>query len=884
MSTPAPVPDRLRDALADRYHLEREAGAGGMATVYLATDVRHERKVAIKVLRPELAAVLGAERFIHEIKTTARLQHPHILPLHDSGTADGFLYYVMPFLAGETLRDRLDRETQLSVEESVGIATEVADALHYAHRQGVIHRDIKPENILLNDGRVMVVDFGIALAVSAAAGGRMTETGMSLGTPHYMSPEQATAERDLTPRTDIYSLGTVLYEMLTGEPPHTGSSAQAIVLKIVTDRARSVSDLRRSVPPNVAAAVAKAIEKLPADRFTSAADFASALANPAFRYGEATTGAPAAWSRSGLWNPLSAAMTMLAVVLAALAMWPGDVPESPAAMVTPVALPEAQRPAGILETSADGTLLVYEGAPGEAAPLLAFRRDAGVSLPIPGTEGGVGPALRLDGEELAFIAEDAIRLVSTGGGTPRTVLTHPGVCCLRWDEAGAFIYFTEADGTLSRVRAAGGGLERVVAVDRDAGDAQNGWFASLPGGTHGLYQASGPLDANARIMLVELASGNVSEVVPGAYPRFSNGDLVYSMIESSSLPVLMTVPFDPDRLTTTGPSRRIAEGLALIGPGPWRMNPSPVAVSQRGTLWYSTGANSLRMPVWVARDGSSEPLDPTWIGQYYSLTLSPDGTRLLADEGIGSCCIFVKEIPLGPLTRITVPDAITVYRASWTSGGDSIVFSAVFDALSTEIDVYIAPADGSGQPVSLGATGPHAVVSPDGRWVVTRSPDVGDRRASLFALPRAGGAPWPLVDSDSTEIQPAFSPDGRFLAYASDISGRFEVYVRPFPDADGWVRQISISGGTSPVWARGGRELFYVSQARELVSARIDTSSGFTVESRAALFSAAGYSVDPYSVNYDVAPDDQRFVMLRTLESASEERLVVVDGFTGMGR
>ena len=216
------VLDRLGAALADRYRIDREVGAGGMATVYLAQVLRHDRKVALKVLKPELAAVLGAERFVAEIRTTASLQHPHILPLFDSGTADGFLYYVMPFIEGESLRQRLNRETQLGVDEAVRIAREIADALDYAHRHGVIHRDIKPENILLQDGRPVVADFGIALAVSAAAGRRMTETGLSLGTPHYMSPEQATADKDITARSDIYSLASVLYETLAGQPPHLG--------------------------------------------------------------------------------------------------------------------------------------------------------------------------------------------------------------------------------------------------------------------------------------------------------------------------------------------------------------------------------------------------------------------------------------------------------------------------------------------------------------------------------------------------------------------------------------------------------------------------------------------------------------------------------------
>jgi hypothetical protein len=292
MTESSAIDGRLSAALADRYRIERELGQGGMATVYLAEDLKHRRKVALKVLKPELAAVLGAERFVQEITTTAALQHPHILPLFDSGDArpegpngpegPSFLYYVMPFIDGETLRARLDRETQLGVDEAVRITRDVADALDYAHRHGVIHRDIKPENILLHDGRPVVADFGLALAVSAAAGGRMTETGLSLGTPHYMSPEQATADRTVTARSDIYSLAAVLYEMLSGEPPHMGTSAQQIIMKIVTDVPRRVGELRKAAPANVEAALAKALEKLPADRFTSANAFAAALANPTF--------------------------------------------------------------------------------------------------------------------------------------------------------------------------------------------------------------------------------------------------------------------------------------------------------------------------------------------------------------------------------------------------------------------------------------------------------------------------------------------------------------------------------------------------------------------------------------------------------------------------
>ncbi len=247
---------RLNAALEGRYTIEREIGEGGMATVYLAEDLKHHRKVALKVLKPELAAVVGAERFLTEIQTTASLQHPHILPLFDSGEADSFLYYVMPYVEGESLRDRLDREHQLPVDEAIRIATDLAEALDYAHRQKVVHRDIKPANILLHEGRPVIADFGIALAVGAAGGARLTETGLSVGTPYYMSPEQATGDSFVGPQSDMYALGCVLFEMLVGEPPYPGATAQAVLGKIIAGGPVSATQLRPTIPANVDAASA----------------------------------------------------------------------------------------------------------------------------------------------------------------------------------------------------------------------------------------------------------------------------------------------------------------------------------------------------------------------------------------------------------------------------------------------------------------------------------------------------------------------------------------------------------------------------------------------------------------------------------------------------
>jgi Protein kinase domain len=303
-----PATDRLRAALEGHYSIEREIGAGGMATVYLARDLKHDREVALKVLRADLSAVIGSERFLAEVRITAKLDHPHILTLIDSGSADGILYYVLPFVRGESLRAKLEREKQLGQEEALSIITQVASALDYAHAKGVVHRDIKPENILLHEGEAVLTDFGIALAVREAGGNRLTETGLSLGTPQYMSPEQATGDRALDRRSDIYSLGAVFYEMLAGEPPITGATAQAVVAKLLTERPVKLRVLRPAISPAIEHATDKALAKVPADRFSSAGEFVRALSAPAPQH------APAKRDGSGKW--VAIAITAVAVIAA----------------------------------------------------------------------------------------------------------------------------------------------------------------------------------------------------------------------------------------------------------------------------------------------------------------------------------------------------------------------------------------------------------------------------------------------------------------------------------------------------------------------------------------------------------------------------------------
>ncbi len=505
-----------------------------MATVYLAEDLKHKRKVAVKVLRPELAAVLGAERFVQEITTTANLQHPHILPLFDSGEADGFLYYVMPYIEGETLRDKLNRETQLGIEEAVRITCDVADALDAAHQQGVIHRDIKPENILLHDGRPMVADFGIALAVSAAAGGRMTETGMSLGTPHYMSPEQATAEKDLTNRSDIYSLGCVIYEMLTGEPPHTGGSAQAIIMKIVTDDARPVTELRKSVPPHVAAATAKSLERLAADRFESAAKFAEALTNPAFTLPTTQAATLAGASASGRWKQMAIAVTALAAVLLVTTVWGWLRPERPKHVSRySIALPEGEALVtrfARLAISPDGSRLVYIGESEGSRRLWVRPRDQLHATPLAGTEGADAPFFSPNGDRVGFIiGRRTLRIASLRGGPPVTVTDSlVGVAGASWGPDG-FLY---SDGSgfvpLVRVAATGGVPQWFTTLDSAQGEIDHVWPDALPNGKGVIFTVRHGLNSElADIAVAEVATGTHKMLVRGVYARYAaSGHLV----------------------------------------------------------------------------------------------------------------------------------------------------------------------------------------------------------------------------------------------------------------------------------------------------------------------------------------------------------------------
>jgi len=867
-----------------------------MATVYLAHDVRHDRRVALKVLRPELSAILGSERFLAEIKTTANLQHPHILSLFDSGEADGQVFYVMPYVEGESLRDRLNREKQLPVDEAVRIAREVADALHYAHGHGVIHRDIKPENILLHGGHAQVADFGIALAVSRSDGGtRMTETGMSLGTPHYMSPEQAMGEREITPKADIYALGCVLYEMLTAEPPFTGATAQAIIARVMTEEPRRLTLQRRTIPSHVEAAVRTALQKLPADRFHTAAEFGAALADAGY---ESRTGVGAALpvevaggsrlARTGL-----IALATTSVLLAALAAWAWLRPEPSRGVIRySMGLPpdQAMRQGVLgvnLAFSPDGQRLVYVG-PGQGGDQLWLRdRDRLDATPLPGTIGAHTPFFSPDGERLAFSTGATVQLkvVPVTGGPPITLAT-PGAGAGgggTWGPDG-WIYF-DSPGGLSRIPADGGTPELIIPLDTAHGELGHAWPDALPDGRGLIYRSRRNLDpTDFEIVAFDLSSGERRVLTKGLMGRYvAPGYLVFLRSDGA----VLAAPFDGKGLRLTGAAVPLFEGVMTKSFGS-----GDLAISPTGTLAYVPGLSSagagVAEVVYVSRDGALSPLNPPVTlnpSANRSLSLSPDGSRLAIDVvGARAADIWVKQLPSGPFSRLTF-DATGSWRPRWTPDGRSVLYVTTGD--SAVPSVWKRRADGSAPPEPVWQLPrraiPEASLSSDGQWLIYRvNLDNGNR--DIYAVrPGRDTVPVPLLTGTFNEEGAALSPDGRWLAYSSNESGRSEIFVRPFPNtADGrW--QISTGGGYAARWAHSGRELFYESPTGDLMVVPVTPGPVFAPGEPKRLFPLGSglisSGVAPY---YDITPDDRRFIMVRLAavnQAPGAGQIVVVDNW-----
>ena len=880
----------LQTALGDRYLLERELGRGGMATVYLARDTRHERPVAVKVLHPELAAVVGAARFLAEIRTTAALQHPHILPLFESGEAGGQLYYVMPYVEGETLRSRLTRERQLPVVDAVRIATEVASALEYAHRHGVIHRDIKPENILLgDDGQALAADFGIALALSHAGGERITQSGLSLGTPQYMAPEQAAAERAMDARVDVYALGAVTYEMLAGEPPFTGASAQAVIAKLMTEEPRALTAHRRSVPPRVEAAVMTAIEKLPADRFPTAGAFAAALGEATVSHEHAP---PRVASRGlGIRRAPGAAVALGAGVLAAgiaLGVVLGRsvlAPRDPVPARIPVSF-VIEPDSGSLGSgnwfysppaiAPDGRTVVY-AATGPGGPRLYARRiDDVTARPLPGTEGGDWPFFSPDGAWVGFLSRNAIRKVRLDGGTPALVtelpLSHTRIVGSTWG-VDTIIFALFPSGALYRVSAAGGTPSRIPVADTST---RLMYPHLLPGGRALLVTSSADWRVG-RIGVLELASGQVTRFGPGTGPHYVSGHLIYAGASGA----LYRQRFDLAQLKTNGPPEEIASGLDVSA-----ACFSPFGVSPGGAVVYRAGR-----PGWYAalldRAGREQRVLPGLLP--WAPRFSPDGGRVayaafapgLEIGDVWSAEMWRTDIWITDLASSTVRQLTTDGNDNseplWSPDGRSIAFDA---GMLGEKDVFVRTLDGADTRRLLRRPGNQFTEdwAPDGNGILFTDPWPRPDD-DIWVQPVDGSAARPYLTGPSDQNDPHVSPDGRWVAYTSNESGRAEVYLQAYP-TPGQMTLVSEGGGGSPVWRRDGRELYYW-QGDQLFA--VSLSAGAVgappvVRRRTPLFRMPRMD----AAGYDVSPDGMRFVLVSGGPRAN--RLVVALDALGADR
>ncbi len=882
----------LATALGDRYRLERELGQGGMATVYLAHDLKHDRQVAIKVLRPELAAVIGAERFLSEIKTTANLQHPQILPLFDSGVASTsaespnrpiaqYLYYVMPFIDGESLRDRLKREKQLPIADAVRIATEVAGALDYAHRHNVIHRDIKPENILLHDGRALVADFGIALAASKAGGARMTETGMSLGTPTYMSPEQAMGEREITARSDVYALGCVTYEMLLGEPPFTGPTAQAIVAKVMTEKPVPMSKFRDTVPEAIEDAVLVALAKLPADRWPTAAAFVAALEGQGGATRPRTTAAAMApVSKWSVRSPLPWAVAFgLAAIVAAWGWLHAGSPVVPAAVVrfelqpapgTRIAFPVAGVGSQVA-LSPDGRLAVFAGSPVSGSWMLYLRSfDQLASRALPGTEGGFNPEFSPDGRWVAFRSADGkLKKIAVDGSALTTICPLDNSASvgggLTWtsDREIVFARGTYSEGRgLWRVSSDGGEPVQFSRLDSASGERLQLAPRSADNGRLVFYSSTVAGNADLRMGVVQAGNGK-STVFPELRGARAIGLVDDLLLYVRGDGALMAVPFDRNSLRVGAPLQ-ISDSVAVPSSA-WN---APIALSASGSLVYQRGGTASQLVSVDPHGGSRVLLDS--VQAYLHPRLSPDGRRIALEvQGASGADIWITDLGDHTTERLTREGYNN--RPEWSPDGRRVMYTS---SRAPANALWWQPADGSANARML-REDPNpireGVFTPDGQAVMYRV-DTPDNNRDIYLLPLTGDQkPVPFLVNINDDKEPRVSPDGKWVAYVSNESGREEVYVRALSGAGGRT-PVSTGGGGEPLWERNGKRLFYRAGSK-VMAATIATLPALAVTGRATLFEGP-FATDLYHPNYDAAPDGS-FVMIRPVEENRNLVMVV---------
>ncbi len=869
----SPSHEAIAAALKGEYVVERELGSGGMATVLLARDVRHDRMVAIKLLREDLSMTMGTERFLREIRTTASLQHPHIVPLFDSGEVDGTVYFVMPYVDGESLRDRLRRERQLSVADAVRIAREVADALDYAHRKGFIHRDVKPENILLHDGRAMVADFGVALALSRVESDtRITDSGLAIGTPQYMSPEQALGERQVTARADIFALGAILYEMLAGEAPFAGPTAQAIVARIMTSTPTPIRDMRPTVPAHVAAAIEGAMQKLAADRFQTAAAFSAALAaGPTETAAGASAArvAPARRLSLGMASAVGAALVLAALGGAWVARRMAPSP-SVALGVARAVIPLGQgqliattgRP---LDLSHDGTMLTYVATEGGKTLLFVRGLADTVSRRLTGTDGASTPFFSPDGRWIAFFADGQLKKIPVSGGTPVVIASDakaPFGGSWGRDET---ILFSFGDSLLHRVDSKGGRVRDIVVR---MGKGANGsmqrslwWPSFLPGNDRALVAG------DSGIGIVTLSTGSFELITRGRQAQYvPNGKLVYDDGDGR----MRVASVDIERAKLTGTPIPVFE--AFRGPA---SSATFFVVGDNGTLLYMPGGFQ-RTLVRVDRNGRETPIGVEPRG-YRMPSVSPDGKLIAVTVDPRPSSIWLIDPARSQASPLTMTKQ-HLYSPIWSPDGSRLAFVSGGGQVSwttTEQGAPIRPVLDSASVSRRNLVSPSAWLRNDEFVGYATNARHWQSRANLVHYTFGDSTVTPIAVSTADERTGGVSPDGEWVVYMSNASGAAEVYVRSLNRPGGGI-PVSTGGGDDPAWSPRGGEVFY-RNGTKIMAVPVRTSPSFAVLGKPQELFSGEFD---FSQRTNWSPSvDGSFVMVKADPSFGRQLRVVFNWF-----
>jgi serine/threonine-protein kinase len=876
------------------YEIKSPIGAGGMGEVYKARDTRLDRTVAIKVLPSHLSdKVELKQRFEREARAVSSLNHPHICTLHDIGHQDGVDFLVMEYLEGETLADRL-KKGALPLEQALRHAIEIADALHKAHRQGVVHRDLKPGNIMLTKAGAKLLDFGLAklarpparLSAEALAkaeafreGGSalpteekpLTGKGSILGTFQYMAPEQLEG-READAQTDLFAFGAVLHEMVTGRKAFEGKSQASLISAIMSGEPPPISTVQKMSPPMLDHLVERCLAKDPDRRWQAASDVMLELKWIAEGGHQTDVSEPVARRRRRArlaWGIVAGLIAGAAVT--GITVWsltrPADEPStrfqvelSPRKMLSPSTSAAALLTGTVAVLSPDGTLLVYVAEPGpdQSSMLYVRRLDRLEATPLSGTEGARQPFFSPDGQWVAFFSGGKLKKVSISGGAPSTLCDAPRPGGGSWGSDDTIVlapYSMAGTAGLSRVPAAGGTPKELTALG--GGEFTHGSPYFLPGGKAVLFNAVAERFDDPSIEVISLATGERKAVHEGGWqPRYlPTGHLVYVREET-----LFAVPFDLDRLETTGPPTPIIEGVM-----------SSTAFSETGTLVYLSGVpqdESYRL-VWVDREGVVSPLSAR-PDLYMMPRLSPDGRRLAVTRGpLGNPDVWIYEMEARTMTRLTFDSGRDGHQV-WSPDGERLAFVSV--RYGSTDNLFWKRADGTGEAERLTESKNMQLLgswSPDGKVLAFCEKDP-DTNWDIWVLPLdAGGEPRPFLRTPFSEIYPMFSPDGRWLAYSSSESGRSEVWVHAFPGASKW--QVSTNGGAYPFWAQNAQELFYQRGGRMMVVPYTVEGESFRAGRARELFRG------PFAFGSvrqaDIAPDGKRFVMLQreVVEEAETE-------------